>query len=83
MPARTVHPAVGGADFKGTARSFTVLPGGRSWPTCRGCGSTLYPQRRESTKVRTIGGSRLTVELYRCRCGRGHQVRRPVEAAAA
>jgi len=83
MPATTVHPAIGGSDFRGKTRSFTVLPGGRHWATCKACGSTLYPQRFESSRVRTVCGSRLTVETYRCRCGKGHQVRRPLEAAAA
>jgi hypothetical protein len=80
-PKGTPHD--GGDDFRGKTRSFTVLPGGRGWPTCKGCGSTIYPQRFESSKVRTIGRSRLTVEVYRCKCGKGHQVRRPLEAAAA
>ena len=66
-----------GSDFRGTSRSFTVLQGGAGWPTCRSCGSTIYPQRRVSSKVRTIGGSRLAVEKYRCRCGVGREVRRP------
>ena len=83
MPATTVHPAIGGSDFRGKTRSFTVLPGGGSWPTCRHCGGTIYPQRFESSKVRSIGGARLTVDKFRCRCGKGHEVRRPLEAAAA
>jgi hypothetical protein len=77
MPRTTV---LDGSEFAGKTTSFSVLQGGRSWPTCRGCGSTIYPQRRESSKVRTIGGSSLNVEKYRCRCGRGQEVRR---AAAA
>jgi hypothetical protein len=73
MPATTV---LDGSDFAGKTKSFTVLQGGGGWPTCKSCGSTLYPQRRESAKVRTIGGSSLNVEKYRCRCGRGQEVRR-------
>ena len=69
--------------FEGRTKSFTVLPGGGSWPTCKACGSTLYPSLRESSKPRTVGGSRLNVEKYRCRCGKGQEVRRPWEAAAA
>jgi hypothetical protein len=69
--------------FEGRTKSFTVLPGGTSWPACRHCGSTLYPQRRESAKARVIGGSRLNVEKYRCRCGKGREVRRPWEDAKA
>jgi hypothetical protein len=62
--------------FEGRRRSLTVLTGGKGWATCRTCGSTLYPSRRESSKFRTVGGSRLNVEKFRCRCGRGHEVRR-------
>ena len=82
MPATSVHGADGGP-FAGKTRSFTVLPGGRHGTACKGCGSTLYPSRRESSTVRTIGGARLEVDVFRCRCGRGLEVRRPMEAAAA
>jgi hypothetical protein len=80
MPRTTV---LDGSDFAGKTKSFTVLPGGGGWPTCRSCGSTLYPQRFESSKVRSIGGARLAVDKFRCRCGVGREVRRPLEAAAA
>ena len=83
MPATTVPGPLDGADFRGKTRSFTVLPGGSSWLTCRHCGSTIYPQRFESSKVRSIAGARLAVDKFRCRCGKGHEVRRPLEAAAA
>jgi hypothetical protein len=73
MPRTTV---LDGSDYAGKTRSFTVLQGGGGWPTCRSCGSTIYPQRRVSSKVRMIGGSRLSVEKYRCRCGVGREVRR-------
>lgn len=69
--------------FAGRTRSFTVLKGGGGWATCRNCGSTLYPQRKESAKVRTIGGARLSVEKFRCACGGGREVRRPLERKAA
>lgn len=62
--------------FAGRSRSFTVLAGGKGCTTCRNCGSSLYPSRRERVKVRTIAGSRLNVDKYRCRCGRGQEVRR-------
>jgi hypothetical protein len=81
MPGAKVQHDDGDDDFKGTSRSFTVLPGGRGWPTCRSCGSTLYPQRRESSRVRAIRGSNLSVETFRCRCGAGYEVRREVAAA--
>jgi hypothetical protein len=76
MPAPTLPGPLDGADLTGKTRSFTVLPGGKSWPTCKGCGSTLYPSRLESTRARNIGGSRLNVDKYRCRCGVGQEVRR-------
>jgi hypothetical protein len=82
MPAPTVPGPLDGADFGGKTKSFTVLPGGKSWPTCGSCGSTFYPSRRQGSKARVIGGSRLNVEKYRCRCGKGHEVRRPLEVAA-
>ena len=41
MPAPTVPGPLDGADFRGKTRSFTVMPGGTSWPTCRRCGSTI------------------------------------------
>jgi hypothetical protein len=82
MPKTTVPGPLDGADSRGKTKSFTVLLGGKSWPTCRSCGSTLHPSRRESSRARTIGGSRLNVEKYRCRCGKGHEVRRPLEVAA-
>jgi hypothetical protein len=82
MPKTTVPGPLDGADFRGKTKSFTVLAGGASWPRCRNCGSTLYPSRRESSKARTIAGSRLNVDKYRCRCGTGREVRRPLEVAA-
>jgi hypothetical protein len=77
MPRTTV---LDGSEFAGKTKSFTVLQGGGSWPTCKSCGSTIYPQRRVSSTVRTIGGSRLNVEKYRCLCGRGREVRRELAA---
>ena len=80
MPARTVPGPLDGAEFRGKTRSFTVLPGGKSWPTCKACGSSLYG-RRERVYQRTIGGQRMSVELYRCSCATGQEVRRSLEAA--
>jgi hypothetical protein len=82
MPAPTVPGPLDGADFAGKSRSFTALPGGKSWPTCKSCGSPLYG-RRERIVQRNIGGTRTNVEVYRCRCRTGQEVRRPLEAAAA
>jgi hypothetical protein len=73
----TVPHALDGLDFRGKTRTYTTLPrSAGSWPTCRRCGSTLTPRRFESSGVRTIGGSRLSVDVYRCGCGRGQEVRR-------
>ena len=69
--------------YAGRSRSFTVLPTGSNWPKCKRCGSTLHPSRFESSGERPIAGSRLTIDRYLCRCGKGHEVRRPLEAAAA
>ena len=76
MPKPKVSGPLDGAEFGGRSKSLTVLPGGKSWPACKRCGSTLWPSRQEGSKVRTIGGSRLNVDKYRCRCGRGHEVPR-------
>jgi hypothetical protein len=82
MPAPTVPAPLDGADFAGKSRSFTVLPGGKSWPTCNRCGSSLYG-RRERVVERNINDTRTNVEVYRCRCRTGQEVRRPLGAAAA
>jgi hypothetical protein len=82
MPAPTVPGPLDGADFGGKSRSFTVLPGGKSWPTCKRCGSSLYG-RRERVVERNINGTRTNVEVYRCRCRTGQEVRPPLGAAAA
>ena len=72
MSGTTVTHALDGLDFQGTSRSYTTLPRSTgSWPSCERCGSTLYPERFESSGVRTIGGSRLTVDVFRCKCGKG------------
>jgi hypothetical protein len=74
----TIDPDRSG--FAGRTRSLTVITGGRNWPTCRACGSTLWPSRQEGSKVRTIGGARLNIQTYVCRCGRGREVRRELAA---
>jgi len=76
MSKTTVLGPLDGADFAGRSKSFAVLPGGKSWPSCRSCGSTLYPSRRKGEKARTFVGSRSSVEKYVCRCGVGREVRR-------
>ena len=83
MPTHTVPGPLDGSEYRGktTKGGFTVLEGGRSYPTCRHCGTSLYG-RRESRKVRTIGGRRMTVEKFRCPGGHGLEVRRPLEVAA-
>ena len=81
MPKGKVTGRLDGGDFTGKTKTFTVLPGGRPWPTCKVCGSTIYPSRRESRKVRVIDGKRMRVDTYRCACRTGYEDRR--EAAAA
>jgi hypothetical protein len=70
MSKTTVPGPLDAAGFKGRSKSFAVITSGKSWPTCRACGSTLYPSRRESSTK------------YRCRCGVGREVRRPWEEGA-
>jgi hypothetical protein len=45
--------------------------------SCRGCGSSLAG-RKEGVRERIISGVRFQVELFRCRCGRGRELRRAV-----
>ena len=66
--------------FAGRSRSFTVLRGR--------CGLGDVPQPRlDAVPVapgvrdgRTIGGKRLVVEKYRCRCLTGREIRRELAA---
>jgi len=44
---------------------------------CRSCGSSLTG-RREAVRWSRIKGVEFEVEVYRCGCGRGRHVRRPV-----
>lgn len=46
---------------------------------CRGCGSSLVG-RREAVRHQTTRGIRYVVETFRCRCGRGRQIKREVAA---
>jgi hypothetical protein len=82
--ATTKIPGPLDGEFRGktTKGGFSVLQRGRSWATCRSCGSSLYPSRREGSIVRVIDGQRVTVEKYRCRCNAGREVRRPWEEGA-
>jgi hypothetical protein len=84
MIGTTVPPALDGLDFRGKSWSYTTLQrGAGSWATCKRCGSTLTPSRFVSSGARTLAGSRVTIDRYRCGCGKGHEIRRPLEAAAA
>lgn len=70
-----------GSPFAGQTRSFTIIRGGGGWETCRSCGSTLYPSRREKdSNVRMIGGARMNVDRYVCRCGTGRLIPRELAA---
>jgi hypothetical protein len=78
--SNTVHGPFDGAEFNGkTSGGFTLLQGG-GWETCKSRGSTLYPQRLESRKVRVIRGQSMLVEKFRCRCSTGREVRRELAA---
>ena len=68
--------------FSGTSRSFTLMAGARRHAECRHCGSSLAG-RLEDQAVRTVGGTRMAVDTFRCRCGHGRQVRRELSGAAA
>jgi hypothetical protein len=59
------------------------LPSGGEPPSlkCRRCGSALAG-RREKMRRQTTAGIRYVVDTFRCRCGRGRHVRRPVKGAA-
>ncbi len=72
----TVPGPLDGGRFDGKTKSFTVIHGGAKRSTCKVCGSTLYPSRRESRNVRTIGGELVHVDKYRCGCHAGYEVRR-------
>jgi hypothetical protein len=57
------------------SRSVTDLRTAGRWPRCRACRSSLAG-RHESTAPRLIRGMTYTVEVFRCGCGRGREVRR-------
>ena len=69
---------IDGTDFQGRTSP-------RPWrlPTvpleCRQCGSSLAG-RRQAVRWSTVGGVRFMVDVFRCGCGRGRQVRREVAA---
>jgi hypothetical protein len=60
--------------FLGTSRSFTHQVGLRRPVACSSCGSSLTG-RFERRRTVTIAGIRTTVDVFRCRCGRGRWVR--------
>jgi hypothetical protein len=66
--------------FRGVNRSYSQLIGHQAYAECRSCGSSLAG-RREAVRWSVRAGVRYAVEVYRCRCGRGRQVRRPERAA--
>ena len=54
--------------------------GGPRYATeCTRCGSSLAG-RREAVRRGTTKGIRYVVETFRCRCGRGRQIKREVAA---
>lgn len=62
--------------FEGISRSVTIINGKRPWPTCRHCGSVLTGSRHEKTTTRRAAGMRHVIDVFRCGCGRGREVRR-------
>ena len=81
MATHTVSHDLAGSDFLGTSRSFTTRAGyRRAWPTCRGCGSSLYG-RLKRVAQHTIGGVPHEVDVYACPCGRRRRVTREVAAS--
>jgi hypothetical protein len=63
--------------FTGMSRSITRWSGGRTSFDCQRCGSSLA-KRRESVRRTTTAGVAYVVETFRCRCGRGRRLTRPV-----
>jgi hypothetical protein len=59
------------------SRSFAALRVKRRWPTCLRCGMTLAG-RLEAVR----NGGPVEREVFRCRCGRGRNVRREVAPLA-
>jgi len=63
-----------GAPFRGVSRSFVTVPAPRAWPTCKGCGSSLYGRFERTVSSRTH-----EVEVFRCRCGTTRRVPREID----
>ena len=63
--------------YSGVSRSFVSLSTRPRWPDCRRCGSSLAG-RKKNVFWRTISGTDYEVTTFRCRCGCGRQVRRPI-----
>jgi hypothetical protein len=63
--------------FEGVSRSTSTLQTACRWPHCKRCGSSLAG-RHESTAPRRIRGAPYVVDVFRCSCGRGREVRRPM-----
>jgi hypothetical protein len=62
--------------------SRPAAPASRGSLECRHCGSSLAGRRQELRQT-TIGGVAHIVEVFRCPCGHGRHVRRPVDRGAA
>jgi hypothetical protein len=62
--------------FSGVSRSYTTLSGTAGWPECRSCGSSLAGRLERVLNATATRDH--AVEVFRCRCGRGRHVRRPV-----
>ena len=68
--------ALNDTPFEGVSRSVTYLHTPRRRVSCLHCGSALTANRYEGRRWSTVLGVAYEVDLYRCGCGRGRQVRR-------
>ena len=50
----------------------------RTRPECLRCGSALAG-RRQAVRWSTVAGVTIRIDVYRCRCGRGRHLRRPLK----
>jgi hypothetical protein len=70
--------AIDGSDYAGRTSGLPWrLPHDRL--DCRRCGSSLHG-RRQRVRWATVGKATFQVEVFRCRCGAGRNIRREVAA---
>ena len=64
-------------EFRGVSRSFTRMQSARTTISCASCTSSLV-NRRETTRWAKIGKVRYEIVVFRCRCGKRREIRRPM-----